>query len=277
MMAIFFPHIRYDFPLAPAQEIAEYEKKKAEVEAKIEPLEAEIRRIEKPYRAQKKAEKLLEFPQEIQDAVNTPEAERTEGQRLLAEQVLTIGGGDIGGILSPEDKAELKRLKAQIAALEKQMPDELPRAMGIRDGDYRSAPDGLGDQVQPGKGNRETFENVGPFIPELGKPYVPPAAHLLPNADYRDKGPQVDPGVMTVLASIDDYQPQPPENGRVSTGRRLALANWIASPENPLTARVMANRIWQGHFGRGLVLTASNFGKMGPFAHPSQAVGLPCG
>ena len=269
MMAIFFPHIRYDFQLAPPEEIAAYEEKKAAVEAKIEPLEAEIRRIEKPYRAQKKAEKLLEFPQEIQDAVNTPEAERTEGQRLLAEQVLTIGGGSIDDIVTAEDKAKIERLKAQVAALEKQMPEELPMAMGIRDGDYRSAPDGLGDQVQPGKGNRETFEDVGPFVPELGKPYDPPKAHLLPNADYRDKGPVVEPGVMTVLARAGDYRPEAAENGRVSTGRRLALANWIASPDHPLTARVMANRIWQGHFGQGIVLTASNFGKMGRLpTHP---------
>src|SRR5262249_43230 len=48
-----------------------------------------------------------------------------------------------------------------------------------------------------------------------------------------------------------------------SSGRRLALAEWIASPENPLTARVMVNRIWQSHFGEGLVRTASDFGKNG--------------
>ena len=50
---------------------------------------------------------------------------------------------------------------------------------------------------------------------------------------------------------------------------RLELAHWIASPENPLTARVMANRIWQKHFGEGIVRTPSNFGKLGsPPTHP---------
>jgi mono/diheme cytochrome c family protein len=60
----------------------------------------------------------------------------------------------------------------------------------------------------------------------------------------------------------------PPADG-TTTGRRTALARWIASPENPLTARVVANRIWQHHFGRGIVRSASNFGMMGdPPTHP---------
>ena len=48
-----------------------------------------------------------------------------------------------------------------------------------------------------------------------------------------------------------------------STGRRLALAKWIASKDNPLTARVIVNRLWQHHFGRGIVATASDFGLRG--------------
>ncbi|MFP6873040.1 MAG: DUF1553 domain-containing protein [Verrucomicrobiales bacterium] len=56
-----------------------------------------------------------------------------------------------------------------------------------------------------------------------------------------------------------------------SSGRRLALAKWIADPANPLTARVMANRIWQYHFGRGIVATPNDFGKAG---HPVSNVQL---
>jgi len=75
------------------------------------------------------------------------------------------------------------------------------------------------------------------------------------------KGPAIEPGFISVLS------PPPPEiempaHGE-STGRRLAFAEWLTGGENPLTARVMANRIWQYHFGRGIVRTSSDFGFQG--------------
>jgi hypothetical protein len=61
---------------------------------------------------------------------------------------------------------------------------------------------------------------------------------------------------------------QPPALGKATSGR-LELARWIASAENPLTARVLVNRVWQHHFGEGIVRTANNFGKLGtPPTHP---------
>lgn len=78
-----------------------------------------------------------------------------------------------------------------------------------------------------------------------------------------DSGDDVDilPGIPTILepapASITT-----PKNG-LTTGRRSALAHWITSNQNPLTARVIVNRIWQHHFGRGLVSTPSDFGFLG--------------
>jgi len=263
MMAIFFPHIRYDFPLASDEEIAEHERRKAEIEAEIAPLEERIREIEAPYREASFQQKLDEFPEDIQIAVRTPEAERTEGQKLLAQQVRTIRGSASKNRMTPEDRAEVEALEKQIKALEKRMPEPLPTAMGIRDGDYRSAPDGRGDQVQPGKGNRIDYENPGPWIPTNQAAYEPPTAHLLPNGDYRSPGDPVEPGLLSALARPVDFRPKAPGNGRVSTGRRLALAEWIVSEDNPLAARVMANRVWQHHFGDGIVATPNNFGKMG--------------
>ena len=59
------------------------------------------------------------------------------------------------------------------------------------------------------------------------------------------------------------YVPISPQYSKTSSGRRAALANWITSPENPLTARVAANHIWTWHFGRPIVATPSNFGRNG--------------
>ncbi|MBI1246687.1 DUF1553 domain-containing protein [bacterium] len=67
----------------------------------------------------------------------------------------------------------------------------------------------------------------------------------------------VSPAVPVVLGDLSISSETPEQN------RRLALAKWITSPDNPLTARVMANRIWQGHFGTGLVETANDFGRNG--------------
>ena len=76
----------------------------------------------------------------------------------------------------------------------------------------------------------------------------------------------MDPGTLSVLG--DFKFPEPPANA-TSTWRRRGLAEWLTRRDNPLTARVMVNRIWQHHFGEGIVRTPSNFGKLGePPSHP---------
>jgi hypothetical protein len=81
------------------------------------------------------------------------------------------------------------------------------------------------------------------------------------------QGDLVQPAFLSVLSPPAPVVTLPPS--RESCGRRLALARWIADARNPLTARVMANRVWQYHFGRGIVRTPSNFGFQGaPPTHP---------
>ncbi len=70
----------------------------------------------------------------------------------------------------------------------------------------------------------------------------------------------IEPGILSIL----DSSPTPITSiTEQSTGRRTALAHWIASPQNPLTARVAVNRIWQQHFGLGIVATSGDFGLQG--------------
>ena len=85
--------------------------------------------------------------------------------------------------------------------------------------------------------------------------------HVLMRGNPHVPGDEVQPAFLSVLAPPAPDIRKP--DGITSSGRRLALANWIASPSNPLAARVIVNRVWQHHFGRGLVRSASNFGFQG--------------
>ncbi len=90
-------------------------------------------------------------------------------------------------------------------------------------------------------------------LPEKNSPI-----HLLVRGDYNAKSDRV--GMRPLGVLLPDGTPELPE----TTARpRAELAQWIVSPENPLTARVMVNRIWQYHFGRGIVATPNDFGRVG--------------
>jgi hypothetical protein len=89
--------------------------------------------------------------------------------------------------------------------------------------------------------------------------------HVLRGGSLETPGEGVAPGVLSAVHGSNDSLAPSAWNTIPDSldGRRLALAHWIASPQNTLTSRVIVNRVWQWHFGRGLVATANNFGKMG--------------
>jgi hypothetical protein len=90
-----------------------------------------------------------------------------------------------------------------------------------------------------------------------GKFRAPDAIHLLNRGDPEQPQEEVVPAVLSALGDLKLRKDSAEQQ------RRRTLADWIASPQNPLTARVMVNRIWQGYFGTGLVETASDFGRSG--------------
>ena len=117
------------------------------------------------------------------------------------------------------------------------------------------------------------IERLRRATPDLPQAYFlreaspkPPVTRLLIRGQATRPGKRVEPGVPSILV---DRQPPFPAPGEHTTRRRLGLARWIASEENPLTARVMVNHVWRLHFGEGLVRTAGDFGVMGePPSHP---------
>ena len=134
--------------------------------------------------------------------------------------------------LKDEQKEEYERLRAQLDAFDNLHPSEPPKATGVRD---------IGRQAPP--------------------------TYILGVGSHEAPGEEVRPGFLSIL------DPEPAEIRHLphvdSSGRRTALAQWLADPENPLTPRVMVNRIWHYHFGRGIVATPSDFGLMGePPTHP---------
>jgi hypothetical protein len=172
---------------------------------------------------------------------------------------------DTNKIMSPEDAAKKKALNDQIAALNAEKPKPLPLASIVTDGDWRSVELGYGDYNKDACPKCELeYQGAGKFLelgPGKGNYKVPPSYFLL-RGDPDSKAYPTKPGFLSVLTQGNPPTEIPPADGRTS-GRRLAMAEWLTSPDNPLPARVIVNRIWQHHFGKGIVPTLDNFGKMG--------------
>jgi len=264
MQASLFGYVETDYPLAPKAEAEAYARKNAELDAKVAPLRQQIREIDEPYRLKLAQEKYKKYPANVQRAIAIPEAQRTPGEQLLAGQVIrttSVSSDEIDRVMSPADLTRKKALNQEIRTLQSERPKPLPLAAIVTDGDYRFAPDGLGDEPAPGKGvKHEAIE--GSFLFHGPGRYEPPPSYFLIRGDMESHGPLMKPGFVEVITYGNPPTEIPPADGHTS-GRRRALAEWLGSPENPLTARVIVNRIWSHHFGQGIVPTLDNFGKMG--------------
>ena len=266
MQASIFGYVEIDYPLLDRAGVQEYREKNAAIDAAQQPLRDEIAEIEAPHRERLRIELIKErFPENVQQAALKPEAERTAGEQLLAAQVLSINPPrrQVVEALSEEEGDRWSKLTAAVEALEAVRPPEPPMAEIVTDGDYRYAPDGPGDNVIGCPECRILPDEPGSFLHEEGGPaYEAPPNYFLIRGDPFSPGSEMSPGFLTVATYGDPPTALPRPDGRTS-GRRLALAEWIASRDNPLTARVMANRIWHHHFGRGIVRTLDNLGRMG--------------
>ncbi len=220
-------------------EKATWEKEKAKVEAEIAALEKTLDDAEQEYREQAFEAGLAKLPEEIREAVRetleTPEKKRTPEQQELA-------------------KKHEKSLTFDRRGLRKQFP-EFERLAFANERKAKALQSGIQGEPQ---------------IRALWDRGVPSPTYIYRRGEWSTPGRLVGPGVPSVLTDgRTPFDVQPPWPGSEKTGRRLALARWITRPDHPLTARVMVNRIWYHHFGRGIVTTLDNFGKTGtPPSHP---------
>jgi mono/diheme cytochrome c family protein/cytochrome c553 len=145
---------------------------------------------------------------------------------------------------------QVQQIDTEVAALQKQLDaesDEAKKAEVKKQLDAANA--------------RKPSE---PRIRALWSRGEPSPTYLLRRGNYLTPGPLVEPDIPTVLAPASfEFQPTPSNDKAGKTGRRLALARWLTQPDHPLTARVLVNRIWKQHFGRGIVKTVDNFGTAG--------------
>ncbi len=228
LRAFFEPVVwKDDVPAATESAQAAWRDQHAQWESASTEIRARIDALKQPYIDAHEELICGKFPLDIQACYRKPEAERSSWEAqmayLVARQCVEESGGPFAA-MSKEDKATLAALEAELAAHDALKPAPLPVVMTAAD--HAGA---LSPTVMPGDSQQTP----------------------------------VPPQFLAVLAGNPaDRQPQLPEVSG-SSGRRTALAAWIGGPKNPLTTRVIVNRIWQQHFGEGIVTSANDFGHLG--------------
>ena len=191
---------------------------------KISERNKKIGDLRHPFRVKHLKSGQSKLPPEVLEAFRTDEKKRNSKQKELVEKHLKQFEAEVAAAMPNGTKQRLGTLQEQVQQLRRQTPD-LP---------------------------------LGYFLTEPSP--VAPQTNLLLRGRASLPGPVVQPGFPTVLVA---RQPGFLKSSEHTTRRRLTMARWIASPKNPLTARVIVNRVWQYHFGEGLVRTPSNFGVSG--------------
>ena len=213
------------------EQIADHKEKLAVWEETTLETREQIEAMLGPKRKQVLDEQFARYPQGIQEILLKPAEARTAFERQMQQKYAwqmeyMTNEKALAGKLQDEEKERYETLAAERDKFAHLHPGEIPIGTGIYD---------LGTEAPP--------------------------THILTVANYDKPTKEVQPGFPSIL------DPEPakyaPPDGLSSTGRRAALAKWLTDPGNPLTPRVMVNRIWHHHFGKGIVTTPSDFGLMG--------------
>lgn len=214
-----------------------WEAERKVINDQIAGVENELKKQEATFRAKFVKSELTKLPEDVRADVrkmlDTPAGIRTKDQQQLAakyEKLFAITA------------VELKKKDAGFAKAQAEADKKI---------------DGLKAKIPP-----------EPMIRALWDRGEPSPTWVFRRGEFTNPGDHVGPGVLSVLSDgRTPFEPKPLRPG--STGRRLAFAEWLTDANHPLTARVLVNRVWYHHFGRGIVESVANFGKGGvPPTHP---------
>ncbi|MBI3852098.1 MAG: DUF1553 domain-containing protein [Verrucomicrobia bacterium] len=223
-------------PLVSSEDLRRYNEKLALWKEKTRAIREEMDALEAPHREKLVKEYYDKYPTEIRAILNKPETERNPFERQMAwkaKQYLDPDSREFVGAtahvidkIKGDNRKRWNELKVELDQFKELHPGELPLTSAMTD---------IGREA--------------------------PKTFILRSGAYDAPRDEVEPGFLTILNPLPAKIVSPP--GMASSGRRTALANILTDPENPLTARVMVNRLWQYHFGRGIVGTPSDFGFKG--------------
>jgi hypothetical protein len=228
LQAIFAGARGKDVEIATPEEKAAWQADDEAYKKRLAPVADALKALAKPYEQQIVEERKSKLDASLLEALNTPKDKRTAEQKRLAsnaEAQVKPAWDEVVAAMPAAAKAERAKLRERLHEVEATAPDPLAAAYAFVDNADAAPPN-----------------NIQSYILRLGDPH----SRLDP----------VDPAVPFVIRT--GYKVP-----LASTERRTAFANWLASPDNPLSARVMVNRIWQFRIGEGLVRTPNDFGTMG--------------
>ncbi|MFO1020296.1 MAG: DUF1549 and DUF1553 domain-containing protein [Planctomycetales bacterium] len=221
-----------DIPIGTPQEIAVFQQAQSRYEAALKEIEKQIQDLKHVVDERFLTNGRTSLPPDVWAAFKVAKKLRNADQKKLTEPAQKKFDEELQASWTNVEKQQLKAFEAALAAVKQASPPQLPR------------------------GYLWTENNPVPEtkIFKRGNPATP-------------AGP-MHPRVPKVLQTVA-WEPMTPNVEVKTTRRRLSLAHWLTNPQHPLTSRVIANRIWQGHFGEGLARTENDFGVMGtPPTHP---------
>jgi hypothetical protein len=226
---------RDDLPVVDAQAVAAYREKLARWEEATAPIRREIAAILQPLHEERTKFNLEKYEPAIVACYQKPASERTPYEEQIARMVqwrldAALKEEEAIKKLAPDEQQKLAELNEKLAEFDPLKPAPLTTAMAVEDIGQEAPP----THLLAGGNWKRPQETLAPGFPEFLGATTPEEA---------------------VLADIHRREP--------TTGRRTQLAAWLTRPDHPLTARVIVNRLWQQHFGRGIVATPNDFGVQG--------------